>query len=41
MQRIFDAAHEASETYHVPLYKGANLAGFKRVADAMLAFGCV
>jgi len=41
MQRIFDAAHDASERYHVPLYKGANLAGFKRVADAMLAFGCV
>jgi len=41
MQRIFDAAHEASEMYHVPLYQGANLAGFKRVADAMLAFGCV
>ena len=41
MKRIFDAANEASEKYHVPLYQGANLAGFKRVADAMLAFGCV
>jgi glutamate dehydrogenase (NADP+) len=41
MRRIFEAAHEASVTYNVPLYQGANLAGFKRVADAMLAFGCV
>jgi glutamate dehydrogenase (NADP+) len=41
MKRIFQAAHEASETYDVPLYQGANLAGFKRVADAMLAYGCV
>jgi glutamate dehydrogenase (NADP+) len=41
MRRIFEAAHDAAETYNVPLYQGANLAGFKRVADAMLAFGCV
>lgn len=41
MKRIFDAAHEASEQYKVPLYQGANLAGFKRVAEAMLAYGCV
>jgi glutamate dehydrogenase (NADP+) len=41
MKRIFEAAHEASKTYDVPLYQGANLAGFKRVADAMLAYGCV
>jgi glutamate dehydrogenase (NADP+) len=41
MKRIFQAAHEASQTYDVPLYQGANLAGFKRVADAMLAYGCV
>jgi glutamate dehydrogenase (NADP+) len=41
MKRIFAAAHEASKTYDVPLYQGANLAGFKRVADAMLAYGCV
>jgi glutamate dehydrogenase (NADP+) len=41
MKRIFEAAHEASQTYNVPLYQGANLAGFKRVADAMLAYGCV
>jgi glutamate dehydrogenase (NADP+) len=41
MKRIFEAANEAAKTYQVPLYQGANLAGFKRVADAMLAFGCV
>jgi glutamate dehydrogenase (NADP+) len=41
MKRIFEAANEAASTYQVPLYQGANLAGFKRVADAMLAFGCV
>jgi len=41
MKRIFEAAHEASQTYSVPLYQGANIAGFKRVADAMLAYGCV
>jgi glutamate dehydrogenase (NADP+) len=41
MRRIFEAAHQASVTYNVPLYQGANLAGFQRVADAMLAFGCV
>jgi glutamate dehydrogenase (NADP+) len=41
MKRIFESAHEASTTYDVPLYQGANLAGFKRVADAMLSYGCV
>jgi glutamate dehydrogenase (NADP+) len=41
MKRIFAAAYEAAQTYSVPLYQGANLAGFKRVADAMLAYGCV
>jgi glutamate dehydrogenase (NADP+) len=41
MKRIFESAHEASKLYEVPLYQGANLAGFKRVADAMLAYGCV
>ncbi|OHT06429.1 NADP-specific glutamate dehydrogenase [Tritrichomonas foetus] len=41
MKRIFEAAYEASKLYNVPLYKGANLAGFKRVAEAMLAYGCV
>ena len=40
MHNIFVAANEAAEMYHVPLYQGANLAGFKRVAEAMLAYGC-
>ncbi|EAY15168.1 glutamate dehydrogenase, putative [Trichomonas vaginalis G3] len=40
MHAIFEAAHAASEQYGVPLYQGANLAGFKRVAEAMLAYGC-
>lgn len=40
MHRIFEAAHKASVEFNVPLYQGANLAGFKRVADAMLAYGC-
>jgi len=40
MHRIFEAANDASQRYGVPLYQGANLAGFKRVADAMLAYGC-
>lgn len=41
MKRIFDAANDAAKQFNVPLYKGANLAGFKRVAEAMLAYGCV
>ena len=41
MKRIFDEAHEASQLYDVPFFQGANIAGFKRVADAMLAYGCV
>jgi len=40
MHRIFTAANEASKEYGVPLFKGANLAGFKRVAEAMVAYGC-
>ena len=40
MHNIFVEANEAAEMYHVPLYQGANLAGFKRVAEAMLAYGC-
>jgi glutamate dehydrogenase (NADP+) len=41
MRKIFEASHEAAKTYSVPFYQGANIAGFKRVADAMLAYGCV
>jgi glutamate dehydrogenase (NADP+) len=40
MKRIFEAANSAAKTYNVKLFQGANLAGFKRVADAMLAYGC-
>jgi glutamate dehydrogenase (NADP+) len=41
MKAIFSAAHGAAKQYNVKLFQGANLAGFKRVAEAMLAFGCV
>jgi glutamate dehydrogenase (NADP+) len=41
MLRIFAEAHDAAQTYKVPLYHGANIAAFKRVANAMLAYGCV
>jgi glutamate dehydrogenase (NADP+) len=41
MKRIFEAANSAAQEFNVPLFKGANLAGFKKVADAMLAYGCV
>lgn len=41
MQKIFQEANETAKEYNVPLFQGANLAGFKRVADAMLSFGCV
>jgi glutamate dehydrogenase (NADP+) len=41
LKRIFDAAHEASQTSSVPLYQGANLAGFKRVAHAMGLWLCL
>jgi glutamate dehydrogenase (NADP+) len=41
MQNIFKNAHEASVSYGVPgnLVAGANIAGFLKVADAMLAYG--
>ncbi|MDR1507888.1 MAG: NADP-specific glutamate dehydrogenase [Treponema sp.] len=41
MQNIFKNAHEASVTSGVPgnLVAGANIAGFLKVADAMLAYG--
>jgi len=41
MHRIFVAADTAAKEYGLPLFKGANVAGFKRVADAMLAQGCI
>jgi glutamate dehydrogenase (NADP+) len=42
-----DGIHQRCLTYgqqaggHVDYVKGANIAGFKKVADAMLAFGVV
>ena len=34
-------AYGAQEGGHVDYVRGANIAGFKKVADAMLAFGVV
>ncbi|OHT14319.1 NADP-specific glutamate dehydrogenase [Tritrichomonas foetus] len=41
MKRIFEASNAAAIKYNVPLYQGANLAGFQRVAESMLSYGCV
>jgi len=47
LRDIMDGIHERCLTYgrgsdgHVNYVKGANIAGFKKVADAMLAFGVV
>ena len=47
LQGIMAAIHHACQTYgdqgggYVDYVKGANIAGFKKVADAMLAFGVV
>lgn len=47
LREIMDGIHERCLTYgnqpdgHVNYVKGANIAGFKKVADAMLAFGVV
>jgi glutamate dehydrogenase (NADP+) len=44
MQEIHDrcvAYGRAGETGHIDYVRGANIAGFKKVADAMLAFGVV
>jgi glutamate dehydrogenase (NADP+) len=47
LRDIMDGIHERCLTYgdrgdgHVDYVKGANIAGFKKVADAMLAFGVV
>jgi glutamate dehydrogenase (NADP+) len=41
LKRIFEAAHEAFQRSSVPLYQGANLAGFKRVTDAMDLWLCL
>jgi glutamate dehydrogenase (NADP+) len=47
LKDIMDGIHERCIEYgrigndHVDYVKGANIAGFKKVADAMLAFGVV
>jgi glutamate dehydrogenase (NADP+) len=47
LRDIMDGIHDRCLTYgkqaggHVDYVKGANIAGFKKVADAMLAFGVV
>ena len=47
LREIMDGIHARCLTYgdrgngHVDYVKGANIAGFKKVADAMLAFGVV
>jgi glutamate dehydrogenase (NADP+) len=47
LKDIMDGIHQRAETYgrvddaYVDYVKGANIAGFKKVADAMLAFGVV
>jgi len=41
MQGIYSQAFAASKKYGVNLAAGANIAGFTKVADAMLAQGCV
>jgi glutamate dehydrogenase (NADP+) len=46
LRDIMDGIHERCLEYgssngHVDYVKGANIAGFKKVADAMLAFGVV
>jgi glutamate dehydrogenase (NADP+) len=47
LRDIMNGIHDRCLTYgaqkdgHVDYVKGANIAGFKKVADAMLAFGVV
>jgi glutamate dehydrogenase (NADP+) len=47
LRDIMDGIHDRCLTYgteddgHVDYVRGANIAGFKKVADAMLAFGVV
>jgi glutamate dehydrogenase (NADP+) len=46
LRDIMDGIHQRCLTYgerdgHVDYVRGANIAGFKKVADAMLAFGVV
>jgi glutamate dehydrogenase (NADP+) len=39
MQSIYKACKEAADKYHTHLQAGANIAGFEKVADAMMAQG--
>jgi glutamate dehydrogenase (NADP+) len=41
MHDIFAASSTASKEYGVTLQEGANIAGFEKIARAMLAQGCV
>ena len=47
LKDIMDNIHASCQTYgdqgggYIDYDKGANIAGFKKVADAMLAFGVV
>lgn len=41
MKRIFQQAKDACDEYGVGLVAGSNIAGFERVAKAMMAQGCV
>lgn len=41
MRDIFSAASSAAKEYGVTLQEGANIAGFEKIAKAMLAQGCV
>lgn len=41
MAKIFTSSREAADEYGTSLQGGANIAGFLKVADSMLAQGCV
>lgn len=41
MADIYKAASSAAQEYDVPLQAGANIAGFEKIARAMIAQGCV
>eukprot|EP00877_Chromochloris_zofingiensis_P002625 jgi/Chrzof1/12363/Cz06g31270.t1 len=41
MKDIYAASSQAAKTYGVPIQGGANIAGFEKIATAMLAQGCV
>lgn len=41
MADIFKASRAAADEYETTLQGGANIAGFLKVADSMLAQGCV